>query len=245
MLLAIDIGNTNISFGIFKKRNLMKQFDIPLKAYTKSKLLKKLGVKPKISDTAICSVVPALTKVLQHDLRSLIGKKPYIIGKDLTVPIKNHYLKPGQLGQDRLINAYAACKFYKAPLIVIDSGTAVTFDVVGKNKAYLGGVIIPGMKISLEALSEKTALLPLVKLASPKILIGRNTKESILNGVVFGMTGSAKELTNRIKDSIGKNTTVIGTGGNISLIKKYSGIKINIDADLTLKGISLIYEKRI
>lgn len=244
MLLAIDIGNSNITFGIFKAGKLKKQFDIPSKSYSKLRL-QKLGTKPKISATVICSVVPKLAKILQHDLSILTGKKPYIIGKDLIVPIKNNYREPSQLGQDRLVNAYAAGKLYKAPLIVIDSGTAVTLDVVGKNKAYWGGLIIPGTEIALQALNEKTALLPLIKLTKPKQLIGGNTQESILSGVVHGMAGSVKELVSRIKEETGKNTRVIGTGGNISLIDKYSNIKIRLDTNLTLKGIELVYENAI
>lgn len=245
MLLAIDIGNTNISFAIFKEKKLKKQFDIPSNTYSKSGLLKKLGDRVRIFDTVICSVVPKLTAILKRDLESLTGKKVYIIGKDLNIPLRNRYLKPSQLGQDRLVNAYAAYRLYKAPLIVIDSGTAVTFDVVGSNRAYLGGLIIPGMKITLESLKEKTALLPLVKLGAPKVLIGRSTKESILSGVVFGIAGMVKELANRIKKDIGKNAVVIGTGGNINLIKKYSGLRLKIEPELTLKGIKFIHESKI
>ena len=245
MLLAIDIGNTNISFGLFLNKKLKQQFDIPLKTYSKLKLLKKLKSLKQISATAICSVVPKLTKVLHHDLKILTGRKPYIIGKDLTVPLKNHYYKPAQLGQDRLVNAYAAGILYPAPLVVIDSGTAITYDIVDKNKAYLGGLITPGITISLEALNEKTALLPLVKLIKPRTFIGRSTQKSILSGVVFGLAGSTKELLNKIKQSTGKSTLVIGTGGNINWIKKYSGLKIKINPQLTLKGINLIYENKI
>ncbi|MDD5109171.1 MAG: type III pantothenate kinase [Candidatus Omnitrophica bacterium] len=245
MLLAVDIGNTNITFGIFKGKKLQKQFDIPTKEYSKSKLLRKLRIKPKLSATLICSVVPKLTRILQRDLMIETGKKPYILGNDLVVPINNPYHKPNQLGQDRLVNAYAGSCLYKVPLIVIDSGTAITFDVIDKNKKYLGGLIIPGMKISLEALSEKTALLPPVSLNTPMIFMGCDTKNSILNGIVFGTAGSVKELTNKIKQCIGKNALVIGTGGNIDLIKKYSGINLKVDTDLTLKGINFIYEKTI
>jgi type III pantothenate kinase len=243
MLLAIDIGNTNISSGIFKGQKLKKQFDIPTRAYSKTKLTKKLGAISKISDSVICSVVPKLTNIIQRDLRLLTGRNPYIIGKDLIVPIKNRYHKPKQVGQDRLVNAYAACDFYPAPIIVIDSGTAITFDVISKDKAYLGGLIFPGMGISLSALAKETALLPQVKLAQPKTLIGRDTKSSVLSGIVFGTAVLSRELTKMIKQCIGKNTQVIGTGGNISLIKKYSGMKMKINQDLTLKGINLVYKK--
>jgi len=245
MLLAVDIGNTNITAGIFVAGKLKHQFDISTKTYKKTALTKKLRVYSKISDSVICSVVPKLTWVMQHDLKLFLGRNPYIIGKDLIVPIENRYRIPKQVGQDRLVNAYAASNFYACPLIVLDSGTAITFDVISKDRAYLGGLIFPGMNISLEALKEKTALLPQVKLQRPKVLIGRDTKNSILSGVVFGTASLSKELVNKIKQRIGRQAMVIGTGGNINLIKKYSDTAIQIDTNLTLKGINLIYENKL
>ena len=245
MLLTIDIGNTNITGGIFAGEKLKYQFDIPTKSYKKSLFVKKIRACPGISASIICSVVPKLTRIIQRDLKLLTGRNPYIIGKDLAVPIKNRYRIPGQVGQDRLVNAYAAINLYSSPLVVIDSGTAITFDVISKDKAYLGGLIFPGMNISLTALHEKTALLPKVKLQTPKTLIGRDTQDSILNGVVLGTAALSKELALRIKQSLGKNTRIIGTGGNISLIRRFSGIKIRINKNLTLIGINFIYMDKI
>jgi type III pantothenate kinase len=249
MLLAIDVGNTNISFGIFsatkrKGCKLIKTFDIPSRQYSLRRVLKKIGFL-KITDALICSVVPKLTGVIAKDLTKTFLKQPYIMGKGIEVPIKNCYRNPSQVGQDRLINAYAGLNFYGAPLIVIDSGTAITFDVISGHKAYLGGLILPGLEISLSALNEKTALLPQIKLKYPKELIGRDTISSILSGVVIGAGALTNALVVRIKHKIGKNTQVIGTGGSINLIKKYSGLKIKIDRNLTLKGLSLIYENEI
>ncbi|MFA6357334.1 MAG: type III pantothenate kinase [Candidatus Omnitrophota bacterium] len=245
MLLAINVGNTNISSAIFSsKHKIVKQFSLPTKSYSKTQFAKK--IKPfEISDTVICSVVPGLSRILQQDLKLSTGKKPYIIGKELIVPIKNLYHNPKQLGQDRLINAYAACTIYSCPAVIIDSGTAITFDVVSKNKTYLGGLIAPGMELALKALREKTALLPQIKLQAPKGIICRDTKNSILSGVVFGIAGLCKELIGKIKKSAGREILVLGTGGNICLIKKYSGIKIKIDKNLTLKGILLAYENKL
>jgi len=240
MLLAIDIGNTNIKSALFKGKRIIKRFDLPVTTYSRGKFAQKLAGSQPISAVAICSVVPKLTKILKHDLKRLTGKTPYIIGKDLIVPIKNFYRSPKQLGQDRLVGAYAACNLYPAPLIVIDSGTAITFDAVSREKTYLGGLIFPGMRICLEALREKTALLPRIKLQQPKTLIGTDTQTSILSGIVFGIASLSKEVVKMIKQRLGKNALVIGTGGNIRLIQKYSGIRIKIDADLTLKGINLI-----
>ncbi len=242
MLLAIDIGNTNISCGVFSGNKLKKQFDLPSKNYKKTLLVKKLGSPSGISAVVICSVVPRLTRILERDLKPLTGSKPYIIGRGLPVPIKNRYRFPDQVGQDRLVNAYAASSIYSCPLIVIDSGTAITFDVISGKNEYLGGLIFPGMRISLEALGEKTALLPLVKLRAPEALIGRDTQNSILSGIVFGTAALTKELAEKIKGVLGKDTRVIGTGGNISLINKYAGMRMEINKDLTLLGIKLVYE---
>jgi type III pantothenate kinase len=245
MLLTIDIGNTNVSVGLFDGKKLRHHFDIATRAYRQKDLAKKLKAYPGISASVFCSVVPRLTLAMRRDLKQLTGKAPYIIGKDLVVPIKNQYRIPRQVGQDRLVNAYAAIRLYSAPLIVIDSGTAITFDAISKYQAYLGGLIFPGMGISLEALKEKTALLPLVKLQKPTALIGRDTKNSILSGVVIGTAALAKELSGKLKQILGTNTKCIGTGGNIAMIKKFSGMKITINQNLTLIGIRLIYAKLI
>lgn len=251
MLLAINIGNTNISFGIFtqnsgkKNTEAVLKFYLPVKTYSQVKLAKKLGLRFKISKIIICSVLPKLTNIVQLDLKSLTGIKAQVIGKDLIAPIKNLYRQPKQLGQDRLINAYAASQLYSTPLIVIDSGTAITLDVVSKNKTFLGGLIMVGVEMSLAALNEKTALLPKIRLTQPSKLIGQDTKSSILSGIIFGTTAAIDELTKQIKRYLGKNTLIIGTGGNIPLIKRNSKIKIHVDKDLTLRGIKLINENKI
>lgn len=240
MLLAIDIGNTNISFGMFCAAKIIKRFDIPTKNYSLKRLKKKLG-KGYVNDAIVCSVVPKSTKILGEDLRGLLSKKPIIIGKDIVVPIKNLYRKPKQVGQDRLVNAYAAVNLYGAPLMVVDFGTAITFDVISKNKEYLGGMILPGLEISLDALFERTALLPKIKLERPRQFIGRDTKNSMLSGIVYGFASLVDTLTKRIKNKIGKHALVISTGGNIQLIGKYCKSIDKIDRELTLKGLNLIY----
>ncbi len=245
MLLAVDVGNTNITFGFFQGKLLKKQFDIPTQKYNKKILTKKIKGVSSLFSSVICSVVPNLTKNLQQDLKLLGGRKPYIIGRDLKVPLKNRYRLPKQVGQDRLVSAYAASYIYGYPAIIVDSGTAITLDVVSKNNAYLGGLIFPGLEMSLSALHEKTALLPQVKLTLPKALIGRDTQNSILSGVVFGTATLIYALSLKIGKLLGKNTQIIGTGGSIALIKRYLPTGIIIDQRLTLKGINLIYEHEI
>ncbi len=251
MLLAVDIGNTNINFGIFRGNKIIKRFIIPTKNYNLIRLKQLLHLNRQranrqqdneIYEIIICSVVPSTHKILEKDLKKILGKPPYNIGKDIIVPITNLYRYPKQVGQDRLVNAYAGVVFYGAPLIVVDFGTAITFDVVTKNKEYLGGMILPGLGISLDALSQKTALLPKIKLAKPKEFIGRDTKNSMLSGIVYGFAALTDDLVIRIREKIGRNARVIGTGGNIGLMSKYCRKIDKIDRDLTLKGLNFIYQ---
>ena len=241
MLFAVDIGNTSINFGVFKGDKIVKRFTIPTPKYSRQRLERKLG-KAAIDDTIICSVVPEKTRILERDLKSWFKRRPYIIGKNIIVPIKNLYRKPRQVGQDRLVNAFAGVTLYGAPLMVVDFGTAVTFDVISRKKEYLGGMILPGLNISLDALFQRTALLPKIKLARPREFIGRDTKNSMLSGIVYGLAALTDDLTQRIKYNIGKSARVIGTGGNIRLICNYCRRIDKIDQDLTLKGLNLIYK---
>ncbi|MFH1889094.1 MAG: type III pantothenate kinase [Candidatus Omnitrophota bacterium] len=241
MLLAVDIGNTNINLGLFKDKRIIKRFIILTKAGHYKLRLQKIIKRNKVDDAIVCGVVPAAEEAIGKALRGSLGKRPYIIGKGIRVPIKNIYRKPRQVGEDRLVNAYAGVMLYGAPLIMVDFGTAVTFDIVSRKKEYLGGMIIPGLGISLEALNMRTALLPKIKLEEPKEFIGRDTKNSMLSGIIYGFAALSDDLVTRIRQKIGRNAKVIGTGGNIGLIAKYCHRIDKIDKDLTLKGLSLIY----
>ena len=245
MLLAIDIGNTSITIGVFKKRHLIKRYLIPTKQQSYFVALHRICAHHAISDAIICSVVPKAAKKAVRDLSDILGRRPYIIGKDIKAPIKNRYRKPQQVGTDRLVNAYAGVMFYGTPLIVIDFGTAVTFDVVSKKGEYLGGMILPGLQISLDALAQRTALLPQIRLAHPKGFIGRDTRTSMLSGVVFGFAALVDALALRVKKVIGKNAQVVGTGGDSPLLARYSRQMRKYDRELTLKGIVLLYEQKV
>jgi len=240
MLLATDIGNTNISFGVFKGQRLIKRFSIPTERYAIQNLRKKLhGIT--IDDSIVCSVVPAVSRILKADLKKLLHKKPYCLGENIKVSITNQYRRPKQVGFDRLVNAFAGIKLYGAPLIVVDFGTAITFDVISKKKEYLGGLILPGLGISLDVLTERAALLPKTKLRRPREFIGRDTGNSMLSGIVYGFAVLTDELVERIKGRIGRRAKVIGTGGNIDLIRNYCKGIDRADGDLTVKGLNLIY----
>jgi len=239
-LLCVDVGNTNVNFGVFKGKKIIKKFSISTKSLCFTQSKQKIE-KIKIDDAIISSVVPSVNKILEKSLKVLLDKQPYILGKNLTVPIKNLYHEPKQVGQDRLVNAYAGIKLFGAPLVVVDFGTAITFDIVSKNKEYLGGLILPGLNISLEALAEKTALLPKINLNSPKELIGRNTQNSILSGIIYGFSTLTDGIIKKIKNKMNKSIRVIGTGGNIRFISRYCTQLDKIDPDLTLKGLNFIY----
>jgi type III pantothenate kinase len=241
MLLAIDIGNTNISLGIFKGKRLIRRYAIATGARNYLPLLRKICVRYKIDKAIICSVVPLASRRINSALRHL-GCRPCHIGKELRVPMKSRYRRPSQLGQDRLVNAFAGAELYGAPLVIVDFGTGITFDVVSRSREYLGGMILPGLELSLEALYQGAALLPKVKLARPSEFIGRDTPNSMLSGIVYGFAALSDQLTASLKQKIGKGAKVVGTGGNIGLIRGYCRNFDYIDRDLTLKGLNLIYK---
>jgi type III pantothenate kinase len=239
MLLTVDIGNTAITFGLFRKGKLAKKFSLSTRSYSYSGLKKELAGQ-EVFQAIISSVVPKATLRLRRDCRSLCARPVLVVGENISVPIKNLYRDPRQVGQDRLVNAYAAVRLYGAPAVVVDFGTAVTFDVISARGEYRGGMIIPGLRISLEALAEKTALLPAIKLGKPKEFIGRDTRSSMLSGIIYGYAALTDELTRRICVSLGKKTAVIATGGNVSLLAPYCKQLKKIDPSLTLKGLNLI-----
>jgi type III pantothenate kinase len=244
VLLAVDIGNTSISWGIFQNRRLIKRYDLPTKSANCSGQIKKIFAAHNIDSIVICSVVPLATRRIEKDLRKISGQRSQVVGRDIRVPLKNLYRRPKQVGQDRLVNAYAGIKLYGAPLIVVDFGTAITFDVVTAKKEYLGGMILPGLEISLDCLAARAALLPRIELSAPKEFIGRDTKSSMTSGIVYGFAGLTDHLAEKIKIKIGKKARVIGTGGNINLIGRYCRKFDRIDKDLTLKGLNLISSQK-
>jgi type III pantothenate kinase len=244
-ILAIDIGNTNITVGLFDGKKLAVKTKIPTNSYS----LYRRSISPLLSrgphgvNVIISSVVPlALARFIVELRKTAADTRIAIIGKDITVPIRNMYRIKNEVGQDRLVNAYAAKALYGTPAVIIDFGTAITFDIVSGSGAYLGGLILPGIELSLAGLYAKTALLPKVELKEASSIIGRDTVNSMRGGILFGFGAMADGLVSRYKRMLGKDTKVIATGGNSALVKRYtSSIKI-VDEDLTLKGLRLIAE---
>lgn len=244
MLLTIDIGNTNVNFGIFQGKRLKKKFFMPTKGLSVQKIKRKLNKGFLNGGVIMCSVVPSSTMTFKRFFKAQ-GKKALILGENCQVPIKNLYRNPQQVGQDRLVAAFAASEIYHSPIIVVDFGTATTFDLVSKKREYLGGIIVPGIAISLSALHENTALLPKVHLKRPKGIIGKDTEASILSGVYYGFGSLVDGLVDKIVRHLKSRSCVVFTGGFSKIITQYCHSKHVVNTDLILKGLELIYHQEV
>lgn len=238
-LLAIDIGNTNIAAGFFKDGKLVRKFRTPTHSY--SLYGRKFNHIP--DDVIISSVVPIALSRLLVCLNSIGKFNISILGKNASAPIKNLYRIKSEVGQDRLVNAYGAKILYGTPCVIVDFGTAITFDCVSVKGEYLGGLILPGIELSLSSLYKKTALLPRVSLKAAPDIIGKDTANSMRGGILFGFGAMCDGLVSRYKKILGKNLKVIATGGNASLMKRYASSIQKVDEDLTLKALHLISHK--
>lgn len=238
MLLAVDIGNTNITLGVFDKDCLVKTFRLETaidKDYESE--LRALLQGFKIDYCAIGSVVSELTSVIKAGCDKVFGIDSFVFtAKNSEIAIALN--EPEKIGADRLINACAVVDKYPLPAIVIDVGTAITFDVVSKEKKFLGGAIMPGINLQLQALNQYTSKLPLVEIGKSKSVIGENTESAILSGVIRGIAGSVDGLIQQCEKELGECVTVIATGGQCSLIAEYVSRKFDyINPDLTLEGL--------
>ncbi|MEW5895237.1 MAG: type III pantothenate kinase [Candidatus Omnitrophota bacterium] len=192
-----------------------------------------------IAAAIICSVVPKATTVVARCVKKVFDIVPEVVGKSIIVPIDNQYAQPKQVGQDRLVCAYAAVELYGSPAVVVDLGTAITVDAVSLKKEYLGGMIVPGIRLSAEALYDKTALLPKVEICKPNHLIGKTTEESILSGIFYGYGEMIKGLIGLLSKQLKQKPSIVVTGGYSDLMKKYvSRYRCFVDKDLIYKGMA-------
>lgn len=253
MLLTFDIGNTNIVIGLFDGQKLTHKWrmisDTKKSADDYAVDLIELFLTDKIdclkvSGSIIASVVPALTSKIHDALQKFTSEKILIVGdKNVELDIDIQVQNKNEVGDDRLINAIAARKKFGNNLIVIDFGTATTFDVVGQNGEYLGGVIAPGINLSLKALHDMTAKLPKITVRSQKNVIGKNTIEAMNSGVYFGYISLIEGLIEKIEKELNHETTRIITGGLAEIFK--DALKASVqhhEPDLTLEGLKLVYE---
>ncbi|MFH2138590.1 MAG: type III pantothenate kinase [Candidatus Omnitrophota bacterium] len=250
MFLAVDVGNTSITYGL-KKRKSFKVWRSPTRNVLKqalvhaeiSKQSKKLGFAlNKVELVVICSVVPSIDRDFKKNLKKIFSKARILfLGKDVHIPIINKYRYPPQVGKDRLVNALAAKYSHKLPAIIVDFGTAITIDAVSRSGEYLGGAIAPGVSISLNALYEKTDLLPLVISRKPRNVLGKSTSDSVLSGIFYGFGFLVDGLIKGLKKELKGEPIVIATGGNLKLMKQFCReIKVYMPL-LTLYGIEIAY----
>ncbi len=241
MLLAVDIGNTNITLGVFDEDCLVKTFRMDSDANIDYAIaLSSLLKDYRIDSCAIVSVVQDLTQVVKSACDKLFGVDSFVFSIDNT-DLKIALEEPNKVGADRLVNACAA-RNYKLPAIVVDVGTAITFDIVSKDKEFLGGVIMPGLNLQLRALNQYTSKLPLVQAGESKFAVGNNTENAILSGVIRGAACAVEGLIRQCEDELGGCAAVIATGGQCSLIAEYMTRKFDvINPDLTLEGLKSAY----
>lgn len=253
MILAIDIGNTNIVVGCFDKEEVLfvervstdrtkteLEYAISLK-----NVLEIYDIHPKeIEGGIISSVVPPLTNVLKASAEKIISGEVMVVGPGVKTGLNIHIDNPASLGSDLVVDAVAAIHEYRAPLIFIDMGTATTISVVDEEKRYRGGIILPGIRVSMDSLTSRTSQLPHISIEPPKKLIGRNTIDCMKSGMIYGNASCVDGMIRRIKRELGReDVTVIATGGLSKLIIPHCEETIIYDNELLLKGLRLIYEK--
>ena len=254
MILVIDVGNTNIVLGIYDGKKLVKSWR---KSTDQSSSADEIGMfmvqllkfnnidTSQIEDVIISSVVPPVMYSLERGIQRYLGITPVVVGPGIKTGINIKYDNPKEVGADRIVNAVAVLENYGGPAIVIDFGTATTFCAISANYDYLGGVICPGIKISMDALISHTAKLPRIELLKPDKIIGKNTISSMQSGLIYGYVGQVDYIVNRIKEemALGDDVKVIATGGMARLISEESKTIQRVDHYLTLEGLRILYEK--
>lgn len=254
MLLLIDVGNTNIVMGMYDGDDLKFSWRLGTKVARTSdeyglqvdSILRHFGVDvDDIDDIVLASVVPSIQHTLKTMCTRFLGKEPMVIGEGTKTGMKINYDNPKEVGADRIVNAVAGIEKYGAPCIIVDIGTAISFDVVGKGGEYLGGAIAPGIGISSEALFSRTSKLPKVELEEPRSSIGKTTIEAMQSGIVYGFIGLVDNVIEIIINEMNikkEDIKIVATGGYAQLIATKSKYVEEYNFDLTLQGMKKIYE---
>ena len=252
MLLTVDVGNTNISYGVFDGDRLVhhvrtesnRSRTVDEYVVLVRQMFAYRGVNPEqINGAVLASVVPPLTDVIVQVIESGFGCEPLVVGPGIKTGIRVLYENPREVGADRVVNAVAAYAWAKAGVIVVDFGTATTFDCVTPQGDYLGGVIAPGVQISADALFSRASRLQRVEIARPAKVVGRNAEGSMQSGLVFGYAGLVDGLCRRLKAELDYPCRVLATGGLARLIAPETESIEEVDDSLTLTGLRLIYER--
>ena len=252
MLLAIDIGNTNIVIGCIEGEKILHELRLATDLVKTSDQywMDLKGVlalydlrAEEIEGVIISSVVPPVLNSLRTAVMKLTGRTPMVVGPGLKTGLNIAGGNPGQVGSDLVVAAVAALRDYPTPLIIIDMGTATTICVVDEKKNYIGGAIIPGMRIAADTLTARTAQLPKISLEPPAKLIGKNTVDCMKSGVFYGNVALIDGMLDRIEEEMGQKLHVIATGGLAKALIPYCRHEITLDDALLLKGLKIIYEK--
>ena len=252
MILAVDIGNSNIVLGCFEgneikfvERLSTNQNSTALEYTVLIKTILELNnLSEHIFDGAIISsVVPSVTHTVRDAVLRLTGQHAMIVGPGLKTGLKIMLDNPAQLGSDRVADAVAAINHYPCPMIIIDMGTATTISVIDREKNFLGGMITPGLRVSLDSLTKSTSQLPKISLDPPKKVIGTNTIDCMKSGIIYSTASSIDGIIDRIQEELGEECTVISTGGLANSIIPFCRHNITIDDQLLLKGLMVIYNK--
>ena len=253
MILALDIGNSNIKAALFEGLEQKTYFRISCDRNKSSdeygvtllSMLRHAGYSPKdVTGIVFSSVVPTINFTIEHMCRNYFGIEPMSVQPGIKTGINIKYENPRELGSDRIANAVAAYELYGGPSITNDVGTATSFGVISKRGEFLGGAICPGIKLAADALTDRTAKLPRFELQRPESVIGKNTVANMQSGIVYGYIGQVSYLVERMKREIGEpNAKVIATGGLALLVAGDSNVIDVLDGLLTLKGLCLIYGK--
>lgn len=252
MLLVIDVGNTNIKYGVWDGDVLLASFRVSSRISRTAdeygsvlvNLLLNSGInKTDIDGIIVSSVIPTLNYTVCHMCEYFFGISPIMVGSGIKTGINVKVENPKEVGADRIVNNVAAFRKYGGPVIVIDFGTATTFNVVDKEGAFVGGVIAPGIKSALEGLVKNTAQLPMIELVPPKKIIAKNTETNMQAGIIFGFAGLVNNIIAKTKKELGdENVKVVATGGLGEIIAKETKSIDVVDRTLTLFGLKLIYD---
>lgn len=254
MLLAIDVGNTNIMLGVYSEDKLELWWRISTNPdQTEDEygviirnLFQQSGVDAAcITDMIIASVVPPLRAPMEKMAKRYFNTSPLIVGPGLKTGLNILMDNPRELGADRVVNAVAGIELYGGPLIIVDFGTATTFCAISEKAEYLGGAIAPGINISTEALFQNAAKLPRVEVVKPERVIGKDTVSSIQSGIYYGFVGQVDGIVKRISEAFTKKPTVVATGGLAGLIAKESETLEEVNYFLTLEGLRIIFKKNL
>ncbi len=254
MILTLDVGNTNMTGGVFQEDEIISTFRMTTKIPRTSdeygmvlfNLLRQNNIEPdEIEDVIICSVVPDVMHSLASAVIKYLDIKPIIVGPEIETGLRIDLPNPRQVGADRIVDAVAAYELYGGPVLVMDYGTATTYDLVDATGTFVGGITAPGIAISAKALWEDAAKLPKIEIAKPENVIGNDTISSMQSGLVYGQIGQAEYLIKKVKEESGmENLKVVATGGLGRIISESTDTIDIYDANLTLKGIYLVYKKQ-